>query len=102
MATVEKINVNTNRLSKTAEKVNNDIRDMSTELLNMEQSVKELDAMWDGESSEAFKAAFHRDIQLANQMIVNLNDIYQYEQNAKTEYEKCEQKVAQLIEEIMV
>ena len=39
---------------------------------------------------------------MANQMIVNLNDIYQYEQNAKTEYEKCEQEVAQLIEEIMV
>ena len=58
MADIEKIKVSTSRLSKDSEKVKQGIDNISKKLSEMENSVSELDKMWDGESSEAFKQAF--------------------------------------------
>lgn len=102
MADIEKIKVSTSRLSKDSEKVKQGIDNISKKLSEMENSVSELDKMWDGESSEAFKQAFHDDIAIAEKMINNLLNIYQYEQNAAAKYDSCESKVEQLVSGIRV
>lgn len=102
MADIEKIRISTQRLLKDAEKVKTGIDNISKKLAEMENSVSELDNMWDGESSEAFKKAFHDDIALTDTMLKNLLNIYQYEINAAAEYDACENKVEQLVNEINV
>ena len=72
MADIKKIKISTSRLSKDSEKVKQSINNISNKLSEMENSVSELDKMWDGESSEQFKKAFHDDIALAETMIKNL------------------------------
>lgn len=102
MAGSEKIKISTQRLSTDADKVNRSISDIVKQLNNMENSVTQLDKMWEGESSEAFKKAFHDDIALAEKMISNLNKIYQYEENAKNKYDACENKVGQMVNNIKI
>ena len=80
-----KIKINTNRLQSDAEQVNNCIAQM-----------------WDGDGSEAFKAAFASDMKMLSSMIQNLKKVYQFEQTAKSKYNSCEQKVAEMIHNIRV
>ena len=56
----EKIVVNTNRLGQDAESVETYIAKIKKQITEMKSSVSDLDAMWDGPSSEAFKKAFNR------------------------------------------
>lgn len=102
MADIKKIKISTSRLSKDSEKVKQSINNISNKLSEMENSVSELDKMWDGESSEQFKKVFHDDIALAETMIKNLENIYQYEENSAAKYDSCESKVEQMVKGINV
>ncbi|MBO5303963.1 MAG: WXG100 family type VII secretion target [Lachnospiraceae bacterium] len=98
----EKIAVNTTRLGNDAESVGTYIANIKKQISEMKQSVKELDAMWEGPSSEAFKKAFEQDMKAMDVIIEGLLDIKKYEDTAKKKYENCENKVATLISEIKV
>ena len=97
-----KIKINTNRLQSDAEQVNNCIAQMKAEMEKMQESVTRMDQMWDGDGSEAFKAAFASDMKMLSSMIQNLKKVYQFEQTAKSKYNSCEQKVAEMIHNIRV
>lgn len=99
---VSKIRINTNRLKTDAERMNGYIKQIKKEIEDMKRSVSELDAMWDGTSSEAFKKAFLDDMNAMANVIKNLESIHAYETNAKTEYENCEKNVSALISEIKI
>ncbi len=99
---VSKIRINTNRLKTDAERMNGYIKEIKKEIEDMKRSVSELDAMWDGTSSEAFKKAFLDDMNAIANVIKNLEGIHAYETNAKTEYENCEKSVFSLISEIKI
>ncbi|MBO5373336.1 MAG: WXG100 family type VII secretion target [Lachnospiraceae bacterium] len=96
------IAVNTIKLGNDASYVGNYIKNIENKISDMQVSVKELDALWDGPSSEAFKAAFQQDIQAMTEMIKGLKDVKSYEDNAKTKYEACERRVSELISEIKI
>ena len=98
----EKIVVNTTRLGNDAESVGTYIANIKQQVEEMKNSVSELDAMWDGPSSEAFKKAFQQDMKAMKTIIEGLEDIKKYENTAKTKYEQCERKVSTLIAEIKV
>lgn len=97
MSSVSMIKTNTERLGKTAAKVDGYIQNIKKELEKMGQSVQELDQMWDGPSSEAFKKAFADDVVLAVEMINGLIDVNNFEKTAKKEYENCEKQIEDLI-----
>lgn len=96
------IKVNTKRLKDDADKIDGYIKKIETAMKNMKTSVKELDQMWDGTSSEAFKLAINGDINELDAMIKNLKAIYSFETNAKQKYDTCETKVAELVAGIKV
>lgn len=97
-----KIIIHTGRLGTDAEKVGRCIRNMSDEMEKMKSSVAQMDRMWDGPGSEAFKQAFETDRRMFEEIIKNLRGIHDYETNAKSEYEKCENDVSALVAEIRV
>ena len=98
----EKIVVNTNRLGQDAESVETYIAKIKKQITEMKSSVSDLDAMWDGPSSEAFKKAFQQDMKAMNVIIKGLEGLHKYEDTAKRKYEDCEKKVSSLISEIKV
>ena len=96
------IRINTTRLRTDAEHVDKDIKRMSSLLKSMRAHATELDRMWDGPGSVAFKKSFHDDINKVEVTLMNLRGLYQYEVTAKKTYEKCGQQVDQIISSIRV
>ncbi len=96
------IKVNTSRLGSDADKVQSSISQMRKQMETMKVQVSQLDKMWDGPSSEAFKNAFHDDMNMLNTILKNLDKIYKFEVNAKKKYEKCEKQVGSIISGIHV
>lgn len=99
---VKYIKVNTARLDTDAQSVADDIAKMKTQMKKMKVSVKQLDAMWDGTSSEAFKKAFQDDMKALDIILGNLQSLHSYEVTAKSKYDTCEKKVSELVAGIRV
>lgn len=97
-----KIRINTNRLNNDANDIYNRIQAMKKEMDTMKGDVQAMNSMWEGESKNAFVEAFDTDMTALATMINNIEAIYRFETNAKTKYENCEDKVAQLIADIKV
>ena len=96
------IKVNTSRLNTDAETVAGLLQGIKTGLSDMKEQVNQLDAMWDGPGSEAFKKAFWDDMDAMAEAVKNLDSMQAYERNAKTKYESCEQKVGAIVAGIRV
>lgn len=96
------IKINTTSLGRDSDQVNSCIQKMKSEMAKMKSSASELDGMWDGPGSEAFKKAFQEDVKGMEILFKNLEEVYKYEVNAKKEYENCESKVYQLVSSIQI
>lgn len=94
--------INTSSLSRDAGQVDMYIRKMKSEMGKMKSSVADMDRMWDGPGSEAFKKAFQDDMNDLETIIRNLEQAYKYEVNAKKQYESCENKVHELVSGIRI
>lgn len=100
--TINEIKVNTVRLKKDASDINSYINDMEKKLSDMEESLNQMNKMWEGEVKNAFAKSVNDDIEVARIMIKELLNLCSYEKNAGLEYDKCEQKVADIIKSIRV
>ena len=96
------IKVNTNRLKTDASTIKDHISSIEKEIEDLRGHNTTLDAMWDGPSSEAFKAAFEADITALEQMVKSLKSLNNYEDNARDKYDDCERKVSDLVNQIKV
>lgn len=99
---INEIKVNTVRLNKDASDINSLIKNMEKKLADMQSNVIQMNQMWEGETKNAFVKVFNDDMNAAKTVIKELKAIYSYEVNAKTEYDKCEVKVADIIKSIHV
>lgn len=96
------IKINTDRLRTDIESVAGHLQGMKSELESMKQNVAQLDSMWDGPGSEAFKKAFWDDMRGMDTLLKNLQSMYSYETNARAKYESCENKVGDIVANIRV
>lgn len=96
------IKMNTNRLNGDAEFIAGLLQGIKTELEHMKQSANQLDSMWDGPGSEAFKKVFRDDMSAMEEMLKNLESMHAYEVNAKIKYESCENKVGTIVAGIRI
>lgn len=87
----------------------NDITQMQTEIQALRDemgyafdSVKELDAMWNGPANDAFNRAFEKDRQAMEEMCKILDSLVSYMENARDEYRKCEAAVSSEIDAIRI
>lgn len=96
------IKVNTMRLKTDADFIGGHIQKIETEIKGLRDDVRQLDAMWDGPSSETFKASFRDDIDMLESIIKNMRKINQYENSAQSSYNTCERKVAELVGSIRI
>ena len=99
---IEKIAVNTTVLSRNRDEISNQLRVITDKMQRMQDEVAQLNNMWTGVASEAFNRAFNNDIKFLLSISKQMQNIIDYETNAVTEYDNCEQKISQLIQEIRV
>lgn len=96
------IKVNTSRLKDDVAEIKGYLKSIETGIADLKGHNAALDAMWDGPSSEAFKTAFAEDIAALEQIVKSITSLNEYEDNAREKYDKCEQKVADLVNQIKV
>lgn len=98
----DRIRINTDRLGTDAERIQGCIGAITKEISNMKQSVAALEHMWEGSGRDAFHKAFWEDMEIIGSAVQGMTEIYQYDTNAKKQYEQCDRKVASLIADIRV
>ncbi len=98
----DKIKINTNRLGTDAENIKRYIDNLASEAENMKSNVNALKKMWEGPGCQAFDQAFQNDMRAMDTVIKNLKSIWNYDTNAKKEYEDCERKVSSMIANIRI
>lgn len=97
---MNRIKMNTGRLNQDMQNMAGLLRGMQGELNNLRQSAAQLDSMWDGPSSEAFKKAFQDDMGALAEVLDNLKSIENYGENARGKYEFCERNVDGIVSAI--
>lgn len=96
------IRINTDRLGIDAERIRGMIQSITKGMDEIRQSAAALETMWEGAGSDAFNKTFWDDMQTVAAAVQEMEQIYDYDANAKKQYEQCERKVASLIAEIRV
>lgn len=99
---VSKIKINTALLKRDAGNITKILSDIEKKALKMQTDVVQLNGMWEGEANMAFNKAFQDDITALRTVIKEVQDIVDYEENAKKEYDSCESKVSELVDSIPV
>ena len=69
---------------------------------DMFETIKELDAMWEGPAHEAFSRQFTADRQILQAFLDNVEGMVESMENAKNSYRKCEASVRTEIEKIKI
>lgn len=98
----DRIRIHTERLGMDASRIQSYIGNIAKEMTDMKQSVSILENMWEGPGRNAFHKAFWDDMEAVEAVLVGLKGIYEYDTNAKTQYEQCERKIASMIADIRV
>lgn len=97
-----KIRVNTDSLNQTKKNLQEKLSSIRKAISDISEDMNTLNSMWMGEAHEAFVANTDTDIQFLNNVCDGIQGIINYEENAVTEYNKCEQQVAELIRQMQI
>ena len=97
-----KIRVNTDSLNQTKKNLQEKLNSIRKAISDISEDMNTLNSMWMGEAHDAFVANTDSGIQFLNNVCDGIQGIINYEENAVTEYNKCEQQVAELIRQMQI
>lgn len=96
------IRVNTDSLNRTRGGLQEKLAQIQKGIGQISEDMATLNSMWEGDAHEAFLQRVNEDIQFLNEGCEGIQKIIDYEGSAVTEYNKCEQQVADLISQIRI
>ena len=96
------IEVNTAMLKSDVSTVKGEIQKITTAADHLLQVLRELENMWDGNAKQAFSAAVTSDIAQLKELVKALKNFTEKTSEAREEYDKCENAVAQIVSSIRV
>ena len=94
------IRYDTTRIRGDADQIEGCIAEMRNQEVILREAVARLDAMWDGESSDAFKAEVHDDLDVLVTIIDALEGIRKFELKSERRFESCNRQVRGLVDQI--
>lgn len=97
-----KIRVNTDSLDRTSKELQEKLNQIRKRMEQISDDMGTLNSMWEGDAHEAFQQRVTEDIQFLSEACDSMQGIINYESNAVTEYNKCEQQVSDLIAQIQI
>ncbi len=98
----ERIRTNTSRLSDDSGRIRGYLNDLKEQKSILDDRIRSMNSMWEGEAYQAFCSAVQNDLDSLQTVIQNLEDMYSYEQKAKTGYENGENKIARIVDHIQI
>ena len=97
-----KIKVNTISLDRTRRELQEKLEKIKKDIDQISENMSTLNSMWSGEAHSTFEQSVTEDIQFLQGVCENIQEIIDYESNAVKMYNKCEQQVSELIEQIRI
>lgn len=98
----EIIKCNTKTLGGDRDSIRKSLADINKSIENLKNIASKMDKMWDGDASEVFKQRVKLEIAELDSICDALSKIANFENNSVTEYDKCNQKIAGIIESINI
>ena len=102
MATISKVEIDTKRLQKDIDILNSNLSRMRKTGSNMMHSINALNAMWEGETKNAFLTQFKSDYETLESMEKVIEELIDDLEYAKNKYNSCENQVASIINSIRI
>lgn len=94
---LQEIAIDTNKLGNDTEQLKMVLAQLKTEQSKMIQEIQELNRMWKGKANQQFTEQFRLDCQSFENLCHAIDEMIQALENAKMEYEQCDNKVNGLI-----
>ena len=91
------IKINTNSLNTDACSIADSISAIEGAIQQLKNEYTALDSMWDGPTSEVFKAVYMDDIESLTENIQELRKLNRFESDARVKYDHCENRVGSII-----
>lgn len=99
---VREIAIHTDNLKRDTESLRTALRDLKTNKETMLQEIEELSKMWKGQANQVFVSQFRSDCVSFDNLCNTLEEMIRAMENAKNEYEKCDNRVKDLINAIRI
>ena len=96
------IEVNTSTLRADVTEIEGEIKKINTQIDALTQTLHELSDMWDGPAKQAFVTAVQDDINTLKSLVQAISGFTNKTSQARTEYEKCENAVGQIVSSLRV
>lgn len=96
------IEVNTTTLKSDVATIEDELQKISSAAERLLQALHELESMWEGTAKQAFSAAVNSDIVQLKELVKTIKDFNGKTGEAREEYDKCENTVAQIVAAIRV
>lgn len=97
-----KIRINTNSLDKTRKELQAKLDKIRKDIDQINNDMGTLNSMWEGDAHQTFQQRVTEDLQFLSEACDGIQNIINYESNAVTEYNKCEQQVSDLVAQIRI
>ena len=96
------IEVNTSTLRNDVSRINTEISGLKKDVRQLRTTAQQLSSMWEGSAKTAFIAAVNDDIGRLEELINAIDKFTGKTDDARSEYEKCENAVSGIIASIKV
>lgn len=96
------IEVNTATLKSDVATIEGEIQKITTAADRLLQVLHDLEGMWDGNAKQAFSVAATGDITQLKELVKAMKNFTMKTSEAREEYDKCENAVAQIVASIRV
>ncbi len=99
---VKEISINTATLARDIDQLNTLLRQLEKNKAKMSQEIQELNTMWKGPSNQAFNVQFQADCTSFDHLCKTIREMIQAMENAKREYDQCDNKVNSLVNALKI
>lgn len=96
------IAVDTAILKTDVDSITAEIKGLRAVRQKIDSEVQQSGAMWDGTAKQAFMAAVQSDLAILDEITFSLTDLTGGTDDARTDYEKCEQSVSDIVSSIRI
>lgn len=96
------IEVNTNSLKGDVDEIAVELEQISRDADTLRGLLAHLETMWDGNAKQAFSAAVWDDLERLGVLVQAMKQLTSRTSDARAEYDKCENAVAQIVSSIKV
>jgi len=102
VANITDLEIETHRLQGDIDSLTGELNALRSTGKEMMAGVDALSSMWEGQAKEAFTAQFRSDYETLNSMADVIQELIKCLENARSQYDACEQKVGSIINAIRV